>query len=263
MLNLHGVKHCTPINRIEMSDWPAIEPHRLAVRQQQVANTSVAASSDSGTQGHRSVNQCPSGLLGAAGVDRVRPDQVVQFVKQEKVFGADLVEMPRVGRIRHSVERRLHVDRQPDHQRLTADRGSPQNLENVAGLTGRLFGDDELGNTHPLRRRRRPVTNHHVATQDRRSAPQINLEAGAGWQLNGICEQRHVLRVPMVGPALPDIRRALVGTTAIHTGDHPLDVIEGVGDSESSRHLDDLLHQAQDGTSRRTPKWIDDLQLLD
>ncbi|MEZ5296912.1 MAG: hypothetical protein R2697_11770 [Ilumatobacteraceae bacterium] len=141
----------------------AVEPQRPAVGVDDVGRTVDAGAERDGT-----VDQLPSRLVGVAGIDRVRPHQVMEFVEHELVCGADLVRQPGLGRVGRVVERR----RQFEHQAGWCVGGVAHDTERLGRIVECSRIDDDAPCVGPLGRRLVAEVDDHVAAELERPAPE-------------------------------------------------------------------------------------------
>ena len=127
VLDLHRVQHRDAGDRIEVPDRAAVEPHRLAGRQHDVAGFRVA--DRLGAERDGGVERRPPRRVVDAQVDGVAPDEVVELVEPERVAGAEQMLRALVDLAWRIVERRSQLD----DQRLGVGRGAAQVADDRVG----------------------------------------------------------------------------------------------------------------------------------
>ena len=127
MLGLHGVQHWDAGDRIEVPDRPAVEPHRLAGRQHDVAGLGVA--DGLGAERSRGVERRPPRRIVDTQVDGIAPNEMVELVEPERVAGTEQMLRALLDLARRIVEWRSQLD----DQRLGAGRGAAQLADDGVG----------------------------------------------------------------------------------------------------------------------------------
>jgi len=112
-----------PADRIDVTERPTVEPHRGSV-----GKLHVAVTVDSSSETDCCIDGGPAWRLRITEVDRVGPDQMVQFVREELVSDTDLVRLAAVGFIDRITGLEIGTD-EFDHDRGSRPSGGPERVE--------------------------------------------------------------------------------------------------------------------------------------
>ena len=265
VFDLDGMHDRHAVDRVAMSDRSAVDPYATSVGRDDVARSVVT--SDLGPVTGCLVDHAPPRSADLADVDRVRPDEVVEFVENEREAWTQLMMrcvLDRLGRL-------LELGRQLDHDTSRSLSRRAQRRHHLVGIGQGMGRDHDPIDIEPLGRSRLSGRHHDVSSELDRPPPRRRRDphrsgCGSGNRLGapspygltllrlrgrrrvpaliGWLVRRGAVRRPgrpgrrvdrqrllgavVVGPALADLRRALVGPTAIHARDHPDDPSEGV-----------------------------------
>ena len=163
VLDLYGVHHVDAVDRRGETDGPTVEPRHASVGRRDVAV--VGASRRTSRQG--TVDDGPPPDVAVPGIDRVRPDQMVQFVVLECVLH------PQNEWLSVGCRRRLpiEVDGERDDDANAAPGRPSQRLDRLRrGIDGRAIDLDPFA-PDPVVGYGLPCGNDDIPSEDRRSAP--------------------------------------------------------------------------------------------
>ena len=158
--------HGDPVERIAVAQWAGVDPHHVAVRVHDV--TDLARLSKIGTVGDRPIDGLPARRVRLAGIDRVRPDQMMEVVERKRVTDANFVRMSRLDRFGGSLEGLDHLD----HDRLGGVGRLAKGRHRRRGVGDRGSIDDDPLRADPLVGSGLALGDDDVAAQRVRAAPQ-------------------------------------------------------------------------------------------
>ncbi len=153
LLDRHHVHHGDTVDRLGVAERPGVDPHGRAVGRHDVSRR--AGGNRGRTGGDREVEPDPGRAFGVAHVDRVRPDEVVEFVELEAEPRAE-IERRLARRHRRQL---LEVGLEFDDESLAVDRRAPETGARLGRRGECRRGDPDALGREP-RRRNRSVRQH-------------------------------------------------------------------------------------------------------